>query len=142
MNNFIKGLKLSIAYYLCTHIPNIDYYKKIILDNRHKYELSNILLFQLLVQCPLLIILSTDYGRTIPMCLYTTFFLLHFTNIIVRISNTIINFFNFHKLFSNPWIYIIAILLFPFNYFVPSLLFDNIIVHSYEKIIKYFILSQ
>ena len=52
------------------------------------------------------------------------------------------NFFNFHKLFSNPWIYIIAILLFPFNYFVPSLLFDNIIVHSYEKIIKYFILSQ
>ena len=152
MSIFSLIIVLSIAYYLCTHIPNIDYYKKIILDNRHKYELSNILLFQLLVQCPLLIILSTDYGRTIPMCLYTTFFLLHFsnitnekiyvTNIIVRISNTIINFFNFHKLFSNPWIYIIAILLFPFNYFVPSLLFDNIIVHSYEKIIKYFILSQ
>ena len=146
---FTLIIVFSIVYYLCTHIPNIDYCKKVLLDNKHKIELSNILIFQLLVQFPLFLILSTDYGRTIPMCIYTAIFIFHFsniikqktyvTNVIFLISNITMKYFYSHKLFSNPWIFIITILILPFNYYVPSLLYDNIIVHSYEKIIKYII---
>ena len=140
---------ISLAFYLCTHIPTINTYNKTIQENINKYELGRILLFQLFIQLPMFTILSCDYGRTIPYSLYTTFFIFHLkkeyyldlnvTRIISNISNKIMHSLNSVALLNNVWIYMLIILLFPFQIFVPSLLFDNIIVHSYEKIIKYII---
>ena len=136
-----------LAHFLCTHIPMVDKYNKSITPNKDKYELSKIICFQLLVQLPMFTLLSCDYGRTIPISLYTAFFIFHFskefgikmdvTDIISKASDKIMNFFNSHALFSNVWVYIVVILFFPFHTFVPSLLYDNIIIHSVEKICKY-----
>ncbi len=140
---------ISLAFYLCTHIPTVNTYNKTIQENINKYELGRILLFQLFIQLPMFTILSCDYGRTIPYSLYTTFFIFHLkkeyyldlnvTRIISNISNKIMHSLNSVALLNNVWVYMLIILLFPFQIFVPSLLFDNIIVHSYEKIIKYII---
>ena len=140
---------ISLAFYLCTHIPTVNTYNKTIQENINKYELGRILLFQLFIQLPMFTILSCDYGRTIPYSLYTTFFTFHLkkeyyldlnvTRIISNISNKIMHSLNSVALLNNVWVYMLIILLFPFQIFVPSLLFDNIIVHSYEKIIKYII---
>ena len=136
-----------LAFFLCTHIPTIDKNNKILTANDYKYELSKVILFQLIVQLPMFTLLSCDYGRTIPISLYTAFFLFHFskeygikmnvTNIVSKTSDCIMNMFNSHTLFSNIWVYIVIVLVFPFHTFVPSLLYDNVIVHSLEKIGKY-----
>ena len=136
-----------LAYYLCTHIPIVDKYNKSITPNKDKYELSKFICFQLLVQLPMFTLLSCDYGRTIPISLYTAFFIFHFSkeyrinlyvsNIINKTSNYIMNYFNSHPIFGNVWVYIVVVLFFPFHTFVPSLLYDNVIIHSLEKICKY-----
>lgn len=136
-----------LAYYLCTQIPIVDKDNRMITANDDKYELSKVILFQLIVQLPMFTLLSCDYGRTIPISLYTAFFLFHFskeygikldvTNIISKTSDCIMNMFNSHSLFNNIWVYIVTVLVFPFHTFVPSLLYDNVIIHSLEKIGKY-----
>ena len=136
-----------LAYYLCTHIPIVDKYNKSITPNKDKYELSKVICFQFLVQMPMFTLLSTDYGRTIPISLYTSFFIFHFSkeyriklyvsNIINKASNYIMNYINFHPILCNVWVYIVVVLFFPFHTFVPSLIYDNIIIHSLEKICKY-----
>lgn len=136
-----------LAFFLCTHIPSVNDKNKILECNKQKNELSKIVIFQLLIQLPLFIGLSCDYGRTIPMSIYTSFFLFHFsnekgiklnvTNIINKVSDKIMNIFNSHSIFSNAWVYIVLILVFPFHTFIPSLINDNIIIHSLDKIFKY-----
>ena len=139
----------SLAYFLCTYVPSVYREGKRLCENIDKYELSKILLFQLFIQLPIFTLLSCDYGRTIPMSLYTSFFIFHMskmngykvyvTNIIGNTSDKIINSLNSYTVFNNPWVYIFTILLFPFHTFAPSLVYDNIIVHSLQKIIKYLI---
>ena len=139
----------SLAYFLCTYVPSVYREGKRLCENIDKYEISKILLFQLFIQLPIFTFLSCDYGRTIPMSLYTSFFIFHMskmngykvyvTNIIGKTSDKIINSLNSYMVFNNPWVYIFTILLFPFHTFAPSLVYDNIIVHSLQKIIKYLI---
>lgn len=81
------------------------------------------------------------------MSIDTSFFLFHLsnekgiklnvTNIINKVSDKIMNIFNSHSIFSNAWVYIVLILVFPFHTFIPSLINDNIIIHSLDKIFKY-----
>ena len=139
----------SLAYFLCTYVPSVYIEGKRLCEKIDKYEISKILLFQLFIQLPIFTFLSCDYGRTIPMSLYTSFFIFHMskmngykvyvTNIIGNTSDKIINSLNSYTVFNNPWVYIFTILLFPFHTFAPSLVYDNIIVHSLQKIIKYLI---
>lgn len=139
----------SLAYFLCTYVPSVYREGKRLCENIDKYEISKILLFQLFIQLPIFTLLSCDYGRTIPMSLYTSLFIFHMskmngykvyvTNIIGNTSDKIINSLNSYTVFNNPWFYIFTILLFPFHTFAPSLVYDNIIVHSLQKIIKYLI---
>lgn len=139
----------SLAYFLCTYVPSVYREGKRLCENFDKYEIGKILLFQLFIQLPIFTLLSCDYGRTIPMSLYTSFFIFHMskkngykvyvTNIIGNTSDKIINSLNSYTVFNNPWVYIFTILLFPFHTFAPSLVYDNIIVHSLQKIIKYLI---
>ena len=139
----------SLAYFLCTYVPSVYREGKRLCENIDKYEISKILLFQLFIQLPIFTLLSCDYGRTIPMSLYTSIFIFHMskmngykvyvTNIIGNTSDKIINSLNSYTVFNNPWVYIFTILLFPFHTFAPSLVYDNIIVHSLQKIIKYLI---
>ena len=139
----------SLAYFLCTYVPSVYREGKRLCENIDKYEISKILLFKLFIPLPIFTFLSCDYGRTIPMSLYTSFFIFHMskmngykvyvTNIIGNTSDKIINSLNSYMVFNNPWVYIFTILLFPFHTFAPSLVYDNIIVHSLQKIIKYLI---
>lgn len=135
----------SAVFFLCTHIPQID--NKTVSCNIYKDTLSAILIFQMLVQLPLFTVLSCDYGRTIPMSIYTSFFLFHFsrqngirlnlTHFIEKPAAKTIAFFNRHSLFSNPYFYMAAVLLLPFQLYTPSLWQDNIIMHLYDKVAKY-----
>lgn len=135
----------SAVFFLCTHIPQID--NKTVSCNIYKDTLSAILIFQMLVQLPLFTVLSCDYGRTIPMSIYTSFFLFHFsrqngirlnlTHFIEKPAAKTIAFFNRHLLFSNPYFYMAAVLLLPFQLYTPSLWQDNIIMHLYDKVAKY-----
>ena len=138
---------ITFAFFLCTYIPQTDGNNKTLACNKHKSELGWILLFQLLIQLPLFTVLSTDYGRTLPMSLYTSFFLFHYSTVngininvtrpLRAASDKIISLFDRIPLFSNPYFYILAVLVFPFQMFMPSLWRDNIVMHLYDKIIKY-----
>ena len=134
-----------LAFFLSTYMPVED--NKRMTPNPNKSELCKILIFQFFVQIPLFTILSCDFGRTIPLSIYTTFFLFHFsyqnevkifaTKFIANISNRMMHFSDSHALIGNPWLYYATVILFPFQTFVPSLVYDNIIVHTFEKISKY-----
>ena len=138
---------ITFAFFLCTHIPQTDGKNKTLACNVHKSKLGWILLFQLIIQLTLFTVLSIDYGRTLPMSLYTSFFLFHYsaengvninvTRPIEAASDKITSLFNRVPLFSNPYFYILAVLVFPFQMFMPSLWRDNIIMHLYDKIVKY-----
>lgn len=89
-NNFGNNLPLSIitliivlslAFFMCTNIPQINNKQKKIILNGCNNELGHILTFQILTQLPLFTVLSIDYGRTIPMSLYTSFFLFHYAKV-------------------------------------------------------------
>lgn len=147
LNIITLVIVFALAFYLCTHIPQIDRNSKTIACNEYKNELARILVFQLLVQLPMFTVLSTDYGRTIPMSLYTTLFLFHFarrdsvniyvTRPVEKLSKDIMSLFSRLPITNNTWFYILIVLIFPFQIFVPSLLGDNIMVHLFEKVSKY-----
>lgn len=147
LNVITLVIVFALAFYLCTYIPQIDSNNKNIACNGHKDELARILVFQLLVQLPMFTVLSTDYGRTIPMSLYTAFFLFHFarrdginiyvTRPVEKLSKGIMSLSGRLPMAGNTWFYILIVLVFPFQIFVPSLLSDNIMVHLFEKVSKY-----
>ncbi len=147
LNIITLVIVFALAFYLCTHIPQIDRNSKTIACNEYKNELARILVFQLLVQLPMFTVLSTDYGRTIPMSLYTTLFLFHFarrdsvniyvTRPVEKLSKDIMSLFSRLPFINNTYFYILIVLVFPFQIFVPSLLGDNIMVHLFEKVSKY-----
>ena len=137
-----------LAFFLSAYMPSVNKEDKLLGENIDKYEISKILLFQLFIQLPMFTLLSCDYGRTIPMSLYTSFFIFHLskmneskiyvTDILGKTSDNIVNFLNSYTVLKNPWVYFITILLFPFHTFAPSL-YDNVMVHSLQKIFKYLI---
>ena len=66
----ILSLILSSVYYLCTFVPKIIN-KRIII--KYYDGIGKILIFQIIIQIPMFTILSNDFGRTIPMSIFTTF---------------------------------------------------------------------
>lgn len=138
---------LSLAFFLCTNVPQINKTRKTITCTGYNGGLGRILIFQLLVQSPLFTVLSTDYGRTLPMSLYTSFFLFHYSHVnginihvtppLEKAADKLTGMFNRVPLFSNTYFYILAVLVFPFQMFMPSLWRDNIIMHLYDKVVKY-----
>lgn len=138
---------LSLAFFLCTNVPQINKTRKTITCTGYNGGLGHILIFQLLVQSPLFTVLSTDYGRTLPMSLYTSFFLFHYSHVnginihvtppLEKAADKLTGMFNRVPLFSNTYFYILAVLVFPFQMFMPSLWRDNIIMHLYDKVVKY-----
>ena len=138
---------LSLAFFLCTNVPQINKMRKTVTRNGYADKLGRILLFQLLVQLPLFTVLSTDYGRTLPMSLYTSFFLFHYSHAngikinvtppLEKAADRLTGLLNRAPVCGNPYFYILVILVFPFQIFMPSLWRDNIIMHLYDKIMKY-----
>lgn len=139
----------TLAFFLSTHIPNVCNSNKTTSPNKNKSELGAILTFQLLAHLPLYTLLSCDYGRTIPMSIYSSFIIFHFskendvktyvTGIIDKAVGKIMHWSDSVPLLGNTYFYIAVMLLFPFQMFVPSIIHDNIIMHSLDKIIKYVI---
>ena len=138
---------LSLAFFLCTNVPQINKMQKTVTRNGYADKLGRILLFQLLVQLPLFTVLSTDYGRTLPMSLYTSFFLFHYSHAngikinvtppLEKAADRLTGLLNRAPVCGNPYFYILVILVFPFQIFMPSLWRDNIIMHLYDKVVKY-----
>lgn len=104
---------LSLAFFLCTNVPQINKTRKTITCNEYAGKLGRILIFQLLVQSPLFTVLSTDYGRTLPMSLYTSFFLFHYSHVnginihvtppLEKAADKLTGMFNRVPLFSNTY---------------------------------------
>ena len=104
---------LSLAFFLCTNVPQINKTRKTITCNEYAGKLGHILIFQLLVQSPLFTVLSTDYGRTLPMSLYTSFFLFHYSHVnginihvtppLEKAADKLTGMFNRVPLFSNTY---------------------------------------
>lgn len=138
---------LSLAFFLCTNVPQINKMRKTVTRNGYADKLGRILIFQLLMQLPLFTVLSTDYGRTLPMSLYTSFFLFHYSHAngikinvtppLEKAANRLTGLLNRAPVCGNPYFYILVILVFPLQMFMPSLWRDNIIMHLYDKIMKY-----
>lgn len=138
---------LSLAFFLCTNVPQINKMRKTVTRNGYADKLGRILIFQLLVQLPLFTVLSTDYGRTLPMSLYTSFFLFHYSHAngikinvtppLEKAADRLTGLLNRAPVCGNPYFYILVILVFPLQMFMPSLWRDNIIMHLYDKIMKY-----
>lgn len=138
---------LSLAFFLCTNVPQINKTRKTITCTGYNGGLGRILIFQLLVQSPLFTVLSTDYGRTLPMSLYTSFFLFHYSHAngikinvtppLEKAADRLTGLLNRAPVCGNPYFYMLVVLVFPFQMFMPSLWRDNIIMHLYDKIMKY-----
>lgn len=138
---------LSLAFFLCTNVPQINKMRKTVTRNGYADKLGRILIFQLLVQLPLFTVLSTDYGRTLPMSLYTSFFLFHYSHAngikinvtppLEKAADRLTGLLNRAPVCGNPYFYMLVVLVFPFQMFMPSLWRDNIIMHLYDKIMKY-----
>lgn len=138
---------LSLAFFLCTNVPQINKMQKTVTRNGYADKLGRILLFQLLVQLPLFTVLSIDYGRTLPISLYTSFFLFHYSHAngikinvtppLKKAADRLTGLLNRAPVCGNPYFYILVILVFPFQMFMPSLWRDNIIMHLYDKVVKY-----
>ena len=139
------AIVFTAVFFLCTHIPQIE--NKTVSCNIYKDTLGRILIFQLLVQLPLFTVLSCDYGRTIPMSIYTSFFLFHYsrqngiklnlTPFIEKPAAKVMGWFSKFPLSGNTYFYLAVLLLLPFQLYTPSLWRDNIVMHLYDKIAKY-----
>lgn len=134
------------VYYLCTNIPIIKEDKNIHLYNYNK-QIGKILLFQLIIQIPLLSILSCDYGRNIPFSIFTTLFIYHLSNthkitiyvtpIIERLNNSINNMIKRMNILNYYPMYCIIMLLFPLRIWSTPYIYDNTIYHLFIRLNKY-----
>lgn len=140
----ILSLIFASVYYLCTFVPKIINNQLIINNNA---KIGKILLFQLTVQIPMFTILSNDFGRTIPISVFTTFFIYHLSNkykidiyvtpFIERMNNSIIIMIKRMKILHYYPIYIIIMLLFPLRIWSTPYIYDNIIYHLFIRLNKY-----
>lgn len=142
----ILSLIFASVYYLCTFVP-IIINKRII--TKYNDEIGKILLFQLIVQIPMFTILSNDFGRTIPISIFTTFIIYHISNkhkidiyvtpIIERMNNSINIIIKRMKILQYYPIYIIIMLLFPLRIWSTPYIYDNILYHLFIRLNKYLI---
>ena len=138
---------LSLAFFLCTNVPQINKMQKTVTRNGYADNWSRVLIFQLLRKLQFFTVSSLDYGRTLPISLYTSFFLFHYspengikinvTPPLEKAADRLTGLLNRAPVCGNPYFYILVILVFPFQIFMPSLWRDNIIMHLYDKIMKY-----
>lgn len=140
----ILSLIFASVYYLCTFVPKTINNQLIVNNN---IKIGKILLFQLTVQIPMFTILSNDFGRTIPISVFTAFFIYHLSNkykidiyvtpIIERMNNSIIIMIKRMKILQYYPIYIIIMLLFPLRIWSTPYIYDNIIYHLFIRLNKY-----
>lgn len=105
------------------------------------------MLFQLVMMLPMFTVLSCDYGRTIPYCMYTTFMLVHLMDryqlrfslpwlgsCVLDAGRTLKN---RYPALSSPWLYFSIVLLTPMrSHFCPHPL-DNVVGRWIEWITIY-----
>ena len=140
----ILSLILSSVYYLCTFVPKIIN-KRIII--KYYDGIGKILIFQIIIQIPMFTILSNDFGRTIPMSIFTTFIIYHLSNtqkitiyvtpMIERLNNSIDNMIKRMNILKYYPMYFIIMLLFPLRIWSTPYIYDNIIYHLFIRLNKY-----
>lgn len=116
-------------YFLIIKTPSLTHNTK-----ESQILLSDMYIFQFICLLPMFTILSCDFGRTINYVVYTTYFLVYFSekyqvkndlHMISKFSNRVCGFFD-NRVMSSLWFYIIVLMLMPLGYilrcysFIPS----------------------
>lgn len=132
------------VYYLCTFVPKN---KSKRLNIEYEVGIGKILLFQLIMQLPMFTIMSNDFGRTIPISIFTTYFIYHLSKkhiiniyvspIIDRICNSISKIIERMKMLEYYPVYLIIMLLFPLKIWSTPYIYDNILFHLFIRLNKY-----
>lgn len=132
-------------YYVVTRVPRL--YNKHVMNNKAQTELGTILIFQFIMMIPMLILLSIDYGRTIPYIIYTTFMIFVLTKkynfelcylpIISTLSIAISSKVNNIKILSNPNAWFFFLIMMPLKAYPSPSLEDNIIIHMLMRVLRY-----
>lgn len=121
---------LIFSYLLIARVLTVDSQRKEVKTSSDSALLSNLMLFQMVMMIPMFTVLSCDYGRTIPYCIYTSFILayqLQRNNInslqiplISSFSKKTLSLFARYPRLNNPLIYFALILFTPLSpYYCP-----------------------
>lgn len=78
ISNILMLMSYPMIYFLVTRVPSVNIKERTITRNMHSLGLSSIFILQIIAMSPMLTFLSCDLGRTIPYCMYTTFFLIYY----------------------------------------------------------------
>lgn len=127
------------SYLLTAKVLSVDSQRKEVKTSSDSVLLGNLMLFQMVMMIPMFTVLSCDYGRTIPYCIYTSFILVYQmqqTNInslqvplLSSLSEKILSFSSRYTFLNSPWFYFFMILFIPLrSYRCPHLL-DNVLFH-------------
>ena len=140
----ILAFIFTSVYYLCTFVPQC---KNKRLNIEYNAGIGKLLLFQFIVQIPMFSILSNDFGRTIPISIFTTYFIYHIskkhniniyvTPIIDRLCNSISKIIEHLKILGYYPVYLIIMLLFPLRIWSTPYIYDNILFHLFIRLNKY-----
>lgn len=77
-SNILLLISFPLIWFLVIRVPSYDTRKKVIVqNNNNSVILSNVFLIQVASMLPMFGMLSCDFGRTMPYCIYTTFFFVH-----------------------------------------------------------------
>ena len=145
VSNILMFVSYPMIYFLVTRVPSVSIKEREISQNTHSLRLSSIFIIQLLAMSPMLTFLSCDLGRTIPYCMYTTFFLIyyfdknrisiHLPNILHNISNRVQQLIDKNRILSSYPLYLFVFFLTPLRFCYAPKVRDNL---AYKTIWKIF----
>jgi hypothetical protein len=147
-NNVAWILMMAGVYFLVTFVPVIDAENKEIKYNSQMELLGSLFVFQWLMLFPMFTVLSCDSGRVLMYCIFSTFSLVHISSRygrlirlplpIVRLNNLLIKKLRSFRFLLLPRTYLLIVLLIPYRLVYSPCLYDNIIVHTIEKVFSFY----
>lgn len=122
-SGFLLCISFPMIYFVVTRTPSYNLKTKTLTQNNCEMQFSNIFVIQVLAMMPMFGILSCDFGRTMPYCIYTTFMIVHlsikynvnlrYPESLDRFSSRIQHFINRQKTLSSFPFYLLVL------FFVP-----------------------
>lgn len=144
LSNFLYIAAFVLVYIIVTHTPHVS--RDGIKENEdvERVSLSNILLIQLASMIPMFTVLSCDLGRTIPSCIYTTFFIAHLSNmhhvtifkngVVAIISNKIQSVLGAIRGLDSFYVYVSLIVCVPMTAYFGPKIEDTLLYQVFEFI--------
>lgn len=143
LGNVLMVLLYCMIYLMVTRVPGVNLKQRQLTQNTHAATLSTLFIIQIVVMLPMLTALSCDIGRTIPYCMYTTFFLTYYLDkkglairwpeIVHNGSEKIQGYMSRSRVLSSYPLYVLIFLLTPLGFTFAPLVSNTIL---YQWIIK------